>query len=160
VLWKPFSRPFQPPHHDLAVPRVEPSSTSSTSNSFCSPRTLLHHLPQVSLPLTHISPSYCSSPLGYTTYPPLRARAARPIHLIHFARSQSTKTPNIVLKIVTIDVKKVIVETWQPNPAVRSSKRSEPRAQMDPYLIGDSNGNARDSESVGNGRHVDDYTDV
>jgi hypothetical protein len=50
----------------------------------------------------------------------------------------------------------VIVETWQPRPAVRSSKRSDPRAQMDLYRIGASKGMAREKGSVGSGRHVED----
>lgn len=65
--------------------------------------------------------------------------------------------PIKVLKIVTTDAKKVMVETWQPKPAVRSSKRSEPRAQMPLYRIGESSGNARDKRSSGRGRHVYDY---
>jgi hypothetical protein len=33
--------------------------------------------------------------------------------------------------MVTMEVRKVMVETWQPSPEVRSSNRSDPRAQMD-----------------------------
>lgn len=36
----------------------------------------------------------------------------------------------MVQKIVTMEVRKVMVETWQPSPLVRSSNRSGPVAQM------------------------------
>jgi hypothetical protein len=62
-----------------------------------------------------------------------------------------------VQKIVTRQAKKVIVETWQPKPLVRSSKRSGPVAQMNLYRIGESSGKERESGSVGRGRHVCDY---
>lgn len=60
---------------------------------------------------------------------------------------------------MTIDVKNVIVDTWQPNPEVRSSNRSDLRAQMDLCRSGESKGNALDNGSVGRGRHVPDYHD-
>jgi hypothetical protein len=58
--------------------------------------------------------------------------------------------------MVIIDVKKVIVDTWQPKPEVRSSKRSGPSAQIELNLIGESKGNALDRRSVGSGKHVED----
>jgi hypothetical protein len=63
----------------------------------------------------------------------------------------------MVQKIVTMDVRKVIVETWHPRPEVRSSKRSGPRAQIDLWRIGESRGNALERGSRGRGRHVLDY---
>ena len=62
--------------------------------------------------------------------------------------------PKIVQKMVTIEVRKVMVDTWHPRPLVRSSKRSGPMAQMNLYLIGDKRGKARDKGSIGRGRHV------
>lgn len=60
-------------------------------------------------------------------------------------------------KIVTSEVRKVMVETWQPSPLVRNSKRSGPVAQMNLYRRGESSGNAFDNESLGRGRQVPDY---
>lgn len=65
----------------------------------------------------------------------------------------------MVAKMVTIDVRNVIVDTWQPSPEVRSSKRSDPRAQISLCRMGVSRGNARDKESLGSGRHVEDCND-
>jgi hypothetical protein len=63
----------------------------------------------------------------------------------------------MVQKIVTRDVRKVIVDTWQPRPEVRSSKRSGPRAQMNLWRMGERSGNALERGSRGRGRHVLDY---
>lgn len=54
-------------------------------------------------------------------------------------------------------VRNVIVETWHPRPAVRSSKRSEPRAQMLGWYIGERRGKARAPRVSGSGRHVPDF---
>jgi hypothetical protein len=86
----------------------------------------------------------------------LRARVLKPIQLTHLSERYKTRTPRIVLNIVTMEVKRVIVDTWHPSPVVRSSNRSGPSAQMNLYLSGASSGKARDKESLGKGRHVDD----
>jgi hypothetical protein len=58
--------------------------------------------------------------------------------------------------MVTMDVRKVMVETWQPRPEVRSSKRSDPRAQIDEKRMGVNRGNVLDKGSMGSGKHVED----
>lgn len=134
-------------NHDLSG---VPSSTSSISNSSCLPLTRLHHSAQLSLRLTQISPL----PSSYTTYPPFFPLTPDLIHLYNIKRYLSTRTPNKVQKIVTMDVRNVIVLTWQPKKDVRSSKRSGPRAQINLYRMGESNGNALERGSRGRGRHV------
>ena len=59
--------------------------------------------------------------------------------------------------MVTIAVRKVMVETWQPRPEVRSSKRSGPRAHIYLKRMGASRGKALDSGSMGRGKHVEDW---
>lgn len=70
------------------------------------------------------------------------------------------RSPRMVAKIVTMAVKNVIVETWQPRPPVLSSKRSEPKAQMPLYRTGVKSGKALERRSLGKGRHVEDCSDV
>lgn len=65
-------------------------------------------------------------------------------------------SPPIVQKIVTMEVIKVIVETWHPSPPVRSSNLSDPNAQIALNRRGVRRGNARDKGSKGRGRQVPD----
>lgn len=49
------------------------------------------------------------------------------------------------------------METWHPSPAVRSSNRSDPIAQMEWWRMGERRGKALENPSKGRGRHVEDY---
>ena len=60
-------------------------------------------------------------------------------------------------KIVATHVRKVSVETAQPRPPVRSSKRSEEKAQMVGWTRGERRGRARAAGVRGRGRQVFDW---
>lgn len=53
-----------------------------------------------------------------------------------------------------------MVETWQPSPFVRNSKRSGPVAQMNLCAKGERRGKVAEKGSRGRGRQVEDWVGV